>query len=68
MNQNMALIQKQTKPIDQIVMILQMIKQVLKAEKITLYMIDHNLIRRIFTYQKDRKHNYHTVQVGNHYL
>lgn len=45
-----------------------MIKTVLKAEKITLYMIDHNLIKRIFTYQKDRKHNYQTVQVGSHFL
>ena len=60
-NQNMPLILRQSQPIDQMVMLLQMMKNVLKADKITLYMIDCKLIDRIFSYQKDRKHNYRTI-------
>jgi hypothetical protein len=68
MNQNMPLILKQTKPIDQVVMLLQMIKNVLKPNKITLFMLDDSLIQRIFSYQKDRKHNYKTIQMGQSFI
>ena len=64
----MPLILKQTKPIDQVVMLLQMIKNVLKPNKITLFMLDDSLIQRIFSYQKDRKHNYKTIQMGQSFI
>ena len=49
-NQNMPLILRQTKPIDQMVMLLGMIKTVLKAQKVTLYVIEDQLRENIFGY------------------
>jgi hypothetical protein len=63
-NLNMHHVVRSTKPIDSIVTQLQMIKTVLKAAKVSLFIIEQEMIDRIFTFQKDRKHNYRKILVG----
>ena len=55
---------KLNKPIDSLVQLLIMIKQTLKALKVTLFVVDPDMQQKIFGSQKDRKHNYQKLNIA----
>lgn len=60
----MPLIFKCTKVLEAIIMQLQLIKEVFKAQKITLFIVDSDLQKNIFINKNEKKQNYKKLIVG----
>ena len=45
-----------------------MVKNVFKADKVTLFVIDEDYQDKIFNFSRDRKHNYKKVQVASSFI
>ena len=55
---------RQTKALDSIVLQLAMMKEVFKAQKLTLFVIDPDLQASIFQNKNERKQNYKKIMLG----
>ena len=58
----MPMIVKQRKPLDQLVLMLQMAQRLFKTQKINLFLTDMDLANKVLSYG-ERKHNYKKVQL-----
>ena len=61
---HMPSILRQAKALDSIVQSLQMIKEVFKAQKVTLFIIDPDLQANLFQNKNERKQNYKKLIMG----
>ena len=65
---HMPTIWRQTKALDSIIQSLQMVKEVFKAQKVTLFIIDPDLQANLFQNKHERKQNYKKLILGGNTL
>ena len=63
-NLRLAPVLKQTKALDSIVLQLAMMKEVFKAQKLTLFIVDPDLQASLFQNKNERKQNYKKIMLG----
>lgn len=64
----LASVFKQTKALDAIVLQLAMIKEVFKAQKTTLFIVDPELQASLFQNKNERKQNYKKIMLGGQHI